>query len=119
LEKNLSQHYFHLHYKKNKEGKDIPFFFFFSSLQMTKYKPFPLSPKIIPLLKSISGIEDDDEACQPAVVRKFFDQAAAQFDAAEVERQDREILYNHIKVNISILRPSGSKNKVLPVIMFL
>jgi hypothetical protein len=86
---------------------------------MTKYKPFPLTPKIISLLKSVSGIQDDDEACQPAVVREFFDEAAAQFDAAEVEREDREIIYNHIKVNISILRPPGSKDKVLPVIMFL
>lgn len=86
---------------------------------MTKYKAFPIGPKLIPLLKSVSGIEDVEEACQPAVVREFFDQAATQIDAAEVERQDREIIHNDVKVRISILRPPGSKENVLPVIMFL
>ncbi|KAI8644978.1 alpha/beta hydrolase fold-domain-containing protein [Parasitella parasitica] len=42
-----------------------------------------------------------------------------QIEAAPVEKEDREIVYNNIQVNISILRPLGSRDKVLPVIMFL
>ncbi|CEP14669.1 hypothetical protein [Parasitella parasitica] len=86
---------------------------------MPEYKPFPLAPKITAVIKSVYNIESDQEACQPRIVRDFFDKAAEQIEAAPVEKEDREIVCNNIKVNISILRPLGSKDKVLPVVMFL
>lgn len=86
---------------------------------MPEYKPFPLVPKITSIIKSIYDIESDEEACQPRIVRDFFDKAAEQIETAPVDKEDREITCNNIKVNISILRPPKSKDKVLPVIMFL
>lgn len=86
---------------------------------MQKFKPFPLHPKMTALIKSQYNIQDNDEANQPYNVRKFFKEAAAIIEAPKVEKEDREIVYNNIKVSISILRPIGSKDKVLPVILFL
>ncbi|GAN02440.1 esterase [Mucor ambiguus] len=86
---------------------------------MPEYKPFPLAPKAAEIIKSVYNIESDEEACQPRIVRDFFDKATEQIETSPVEKEDREITHNNIKVNISILRPVGSKDKVLPVIMFL
>lgn len=86
---------------------------------MTNYKPFPLAPKIVDIIKDIYDLKSEKEACQPAIVRDFFDKASAVVEAAPVEKQDLEIEFDHVKVHISILRPLGSKDKVLPVIMYL
>jgi acetyl esterase len=84
-----------------------------------KYEPFPLNEKVVDIIKGMYEIPTTEDACQPHIVRDFFDKAAAMIKTAEVEKEDREIEFNHIKVNISILRPHGSKDKVLPVVIYL
>lgn len=85
----------------------------------TKYEPFPLVDKVVDIIKGMYDIPNTEDACQPNIVRDFFDKVAAMVEVAEVEKEDREIEFNKIKVNISILRPVGSKDKVLPVVMYL
>ncbi|GAA5815939.1 hypothetical protein MFLAVUS_009458 [Mucor flavus] len=83
------------------------------------YKPVPTAPRFLEAIKDIYGLTTDEEAGQPKYVREFTDQASAMVESSAVEKQDLEIVFNNIKVNISILRPVGSKDKVLPVIMYL
>jgi hypothetical protein len=86
----------------------------------TKYEPFPIASKVINIIKGIYNIATDEEAGQPAVLRKFFDEVVGPtIEVPEVEKEDRDIEMNGIKVNISILRPVGYKDKVLPTILFL
>ncbi|KAI8049797.1 alpha/beta hydrolase fold-domain-containing protein [Gilbertella persicaria] len=82
-------------------------------------KPLLLSPQTIPLAKSILKVETDEEACEPHNVRIFFDHMSAMTIAPEVEKQDMEINANGYKIHISVLRPIGSKDTVLPVILFI
>jgi HSP20 family molecular chaperone IbpA len=85
-----------------------------------EYEPFPLSAEMLKTFKMIGNIPTDEEATRPSVVRKFFDDiAASTMPVPEVEKQDLDIEMNNIKVNISILRPVGTKDKVLPTILFL
>lgn len=87
---------------------------------MVTYKPVPTAPRILEMIKEVYGLDSVEEAGQPKYIREFSDQAlAAMIETAAVEKQDLEIEFNSIKVNISILRPPGSKDKILPVIMFL
>ncbi|KAI7900952.1 alpha/beta hydrolase fold-domain-containing protein [Cokeromyces recurvatus] len=89
---------------------------------MPKYKPYPIPLAIISQIKSVYNIDSDEEACQPAIIREFYDTLYAnQLEGIkEVKKEDREITFNGIKVNISILRPSNTPlNEVLPVMLFL
>ncbi|KAG2212734.1 hypothetical protein INT47_000711 [Mucor saturninus] len=84
------------------------------------YKPFPLTPQIIHLLKETYGLKTDEEAGQPAVFRDFVDTSSAMMStAAEVEKQDMKIELGGIHVSISVLRPVRSGQKILPIILFL
>lgn len=86
---------------------------------MVKYDPMPMQPKVIEAIKSTYDITDDEEAAQPRLVREFFHAVSANIEVAKVDKQDIDIEMNNIKVNISILRPVNSKDKVLPIILFL
>lgn len=86
---------------------------------MVKYDPMPMQPKVIEAIKSAYDITDDEEAAQPRLVREFFHALSANIEVAKVDKQDIDIEMNNIKVNISILRPADSKDKVLPTILFL
>lgn len=83
------------------------------------YKPFPLVPHMLQLLKETYELKTDEEAGQPAIFRDFVDKSSAMIEVAAVEKQDLEIEWNQIKLSISVLRPVGSKQKVLPIILFL
>jgi hypothetical protein len=85
---------------------------------MPEFKPFPVADKIADLLVDLTNLPRE-EACQPCNVRHFFNDAASQIEKAPVEREDRKIQFDNIEVEISILRPIGSKGKKLPVILFL
>lgn len=86
---------------------------------MTKYEPMPMQPKVIEAIKSAYNITSDEEAGQPHLVREFFHAVSANIEVAKVEKQDIDIEMNNVKVNISILRPVDSKDKVLPTIVYL
>lgn len=83
------------------------------------YKPYPLTPDIVSVLKDTYQLATDEEVSQPAIFRDFVDKSCASIDASPVDKQDLEIEFNHIKVNISILRPVGSEQKIIPVILYL
>ncbi|KAI9486315.1 MAG: alpha/beta hydrolase fold-domain-containing protein [Benjaminiella poitrasii] len=90
---------------------------------MTKYKPFPWPPSLLPVIKSTYNIESDEEARQPSVARRLFDDTwtiPSNDITKEAKREDRDITHNGISVNITILRPTSEpSDKALPVILFL
>ncbi|GAA5806071.1 hypothetical protein HPULCUR_011599 [Helicostylum pulchrum] len=86
---------------------------------MTLFPLFPLQPALIEAVKSTYGLETNEEACQPAIAREFLNKMFEVKNAPEVKKQDLVIEHDGIKVSISILRPLGFQDKVLPVIMFL
>ncbi|KAG2230142.1 alpha/beta hydrolase fold-domain-containing protein [Thamnidium elegans] len=86
---------------------------------MTLYPLFPLQPALIEAVKSTYGLETNEEACQPAISRRFLNKMFEVKNAPEVEKQDLVIQHDGLKVSVSILRPLGSQDKVLPVLMFL
>lgn len=87
--------------------------------KMTLYPLFPLQPALIATVKSTYGLETNEEACQPAIVREFLNEMFEVKNVPEVEKQDLVIEHGGLKVSISILRPLGSQDKILPVIMYL
>jgi acetyl esterase len=86
---------------------------------MTGSKPFPINPGFLAAIKSTLSIESDEDASQVTTIRKFLDEMACQVKVPKVDREDRIIEYGDIKVKISILRPVGSKDEVLPVVLFM
>jgi hypothetical protein len=97
----------------------FPFFITTEKKSMVKPRPFPIPLELLSAIKSKYNIESDDEANQIDTIRRFLDDMAGQTEVPKVNRQDFIIVRNNINVNISILRPPESKDKVLPVILFL
>jgi hypothetical protein len=81
-------------------------------------KPIPLSPYRLEIIKKSYGLSTDEEACQPSVLRELYEKTSTG-QSDEVVKEDRMIEMNNIKVKISIIRPVGSEDKELPVILFL
>jgi hypothetical protein len=84
---------------------------------MSSSKPFPLSVDLIPVIKSTLGLTSDAEAATLDTFRRFLDVTVSR--KPDTDQEDREIVYGDIKVKVSILRPRGSKDEVLPVILFM
>jgi hypothetical protein len=86
---------------------------------MTGGRPFPTNPAFIAAIKSTFNIDSDQEASQVETIRRFSDEMASQVKVPKVDRQDLTIEQGDIKVNISILRPVGSKDEILPVLLYM
>lgn len=87
---------------------------------MPEYEPFELDPKMIETIKATYNIPTNEEAAQPKIVRKFFDEVVCgAIKLREVEKEDIDIHVNNVSVSISVLRPVGYKDKVLPTVLFL
>ncbi|KAG1467050.1 hypothetical protein G6F56_004582 [Rhizopus delemar] len=84
---------------------------------MSKYPPIPLNLPTIELIKQILDVSAE-EACTHESVRRFMSATAMPIDDT-VQKEDRTIEIDNIKVDISIVRPLEYKNKVLPVILLL
>ncbi len=82
-------------------------------------KPFPLEPKYATKIKSIFDLATDSEATNPIILRSIADTLLTPTETTEVERDDRKIEFNGVKVNITVLRPLGSKDKELPVVLYM
>ncbi|RCI06155.1 hypothetical protein CU098_013613 [Rhizopus stolonifer] len=88
-------------------------------------KPFPFPPNLAAIVKSTLNLKTEEEACLPHNARAFFDEMSgmtferpdkdAKKQYKDVEKQDMVINSNGYKVKISILRPMGSKDQILPV----
>lgn len=86
--------------------------------KMTKFPLVPLSEALKTLAAEVLNVTPE-EACQLEVFRQFFEAVMIAPDDDEVEKEDKTIEVGGIKVDISIVRPPGQKDKVLPVILFL
>lgn len=88
---------------------------------MAKYPPFPITPVLIPLLKEFTGVDDEEEACQPDKVTAFFDAQTALIPVPEVLVEKKQVVCgpHQTKVNLTIVRPIGSENTVLPAVLFM
>jgi hypothetical protein len=85
---------------------------------MTKFPLVPLSEAVKTLTAQVLNVTPE-EACQLEVHRQFFEAIMITPDDNEIEKEDKTIEVGGIKVDISIVRPPGQKDKVLPVILFL
>ncbi|KAF7731468.1 hypothetical protein EC973_000276 [Apophysomyces ossiformis] len=88
---------------------------------MTKYPPFPIHPALIPFLKEHNGSSTDEEACQPANIASFFDAQASLIPVPEVHVEAKQVVAgpHKTKVNLTIIRPIGSENSILPALLYM
>ncbi|CAO3639759.1 unnamed protein product [Cunninghamella blakesleeana] len=82
------------------------------------YKPFPAHPLIRQMLTQQTGLPEN-QALQPHLVRKFLsEQAAAGMEVEDALRQEQIIQVGALKIKLILVRPHGTENKVLPIILF-
>ncbi|KAI9253224.1 alpha/beta hydrolase fold-domain-containing protein [Sporodiniella umbellata] len=85
---------------------------------MTKYPPIPLTPDLLQAVKSVLGVSEE-EATQLDVYRNFTDMVSTPDKADEKFKEDLTAEVDSKKVKVSIIKPSGHNNEVLPVILYL
>ncbi|KAI8097503.1 Alpha/Beta hydrolase protein [Halteromyces radiatus] len=61
----------------------------------------------------------EEEALQPDIVRAFFKEHAAEIPVADALRETKLVTVGSQQLNLVIVRPRGSENQVLPIILFL
>ncbi|KAI9307223.1 Alpha/Beta hydrolase protein [Cunninghamella echinulata] len=81
------------------------------------YEPFPAHPLIREIVTAQTGLPED-QALQPNIVRKFFSEQAATIPVADALREERIVQVDSLNIKLTFIRPHGSENKTLPIILF-
>ncbi|KAI8371636.1 alpha/beta hydrolase fold-domain-containing protein [Radiomyces spectabilis] len=84
------------------------------------YPPFPLDKDTREAVEKETGLTGD-EASQPAVIRDYTNKILAVHPTSKVLKNDHEINVggNNGKVQISVIRPVGVEDVILPGILFI
>ncbi|KAG1367246.1 hypothetical protein G6F61_013076 [Rhizopus arrhizus] len=85
---------------------------------MTKNEPVPLPPLVIDTLAKAFGISPE-EAAKPENMKLLRERMESMKEPGNVEKEDRTIEFDHVKADITIVKPLGHENKTLPVILYL
>ena len=85
---------------------------------MSKTESVPLPPYIIDLIARAFGISPE-EAAKPETMQLLKERMESMNEPGNVEKEDRTIEFDHVKVDITIIKPLGHENKTLPVILYL
>ncbi|KAG1140451.1 hypothetical protein G6F37_004514 [Rhizopus arrhizus] len=85
---------------------------------MSKNEPVLLPPFIIDIIANAFEISPE-EAIKPENIQRFRERMESMKEPGNVEKEDRTIEFDHVKVDITIIKPLGHKNKTLPVILYL
>ncbi|KAG1047363.1 hypothetical protein G6F43_010183 [Rhizopus delemar] len=85
---------------------------------MTKNGPVPLPPFAIDMIANTCGISPE-EATNPENIQRFRERLESMKEPGNVETEDRTIEFDHVKVDLTIVKPLGHENKILPVILYL
>ncbi|KAG1038156.1 hypothetical protein G6F43_012736 [Rhizopus delemar] len=85
---------------------------------MTKNEPVSLPPFVIDIIAKTFGISPE-EAAKPENMQFLREQMESMKEPGNVEKEDRTIEFDHVKVDLTIVKPLGHANKTLPVILYL
>ncbi|CAO3698765.1 unnamed protein product [Rhizopus stolonifer] len=85
---------------------------------MTVYPRVPLNPETIKVVSDVLGIPAE-EACVLENYRRFTNIMTNPSTNALVYKEKRRIKFNDIEVKITIVRPIGREDEILPVILYL
>lgn len=85
---------------------------------MSESLPIPLPPAIIDFIAKTLDISQEEASTTESFLL-FKKHMKSIRGPANVEREDRTIEFDHIKADITIIRPLKHENKILPVILYL
>ncbi|KAG1367229.1 hypothetical protein G6F61_013091 [Rhizopus arrhizus] len=85
---------------------------------MSKNEPIPLPSFVIEIIANAFGISPE-EAAKPENMKLLRERMESMKEPGNVETEDRTIEFDHVKADITIIKPLGHENKTLPVILYL
>lgn len=85
---------------------------------MTKNEPVSLPPFAIDIIAKAFGISPE-EAANPENMQVLRERLESMKEPGNVETEDRTIEFDHVKADLTIVKPLGHENKTLPVILYL